>query len=186
MDHGESKALVVIVDGVEELEATAPTDLLRRAGVHVTVASASASKLVAGRNNLCLGADVTLGECLGQPWDLVVIPGGPGHEALLDKKEVFALLSAQKAKDGWIGSICAGPLVLQKAGLLEGKRFTSFPATADVLPERVPDEPVVVDGRLVTSQGAGTAILFGLSLVEALCGPEKRREIAASICHPQP
>jgi 4-methyl-5(b-hydroxyethyl)-thiazole monophosphate biosynthesis len=179
-----STALVIIVDGVEELEATAPIDLLRRAGVGVTVASAGESKTVSGRNGIQLGADVLLHELAADVYDLVVVPGGPGHVTLLENADLLGRLSAQNARNGWIGSICAGPLVLKKAGVLDGRRFTSFPGTSAQLPDRDPVSPVVVDGNLVTSQGAGTAILFGLALVQALCGEAVRREIAESICLP--
>lgn len=179
-----STALVIIVDGVEELEAIAPVDLLRRADVEVTVASAGNSKTVTGRNGIQLGADRLLQELDGQSFDLVVVPGGPGHTALLEHDGLLDRLRAQDTRNGWIASICAGPLVLKKAGLLDGRRYTSFPGTAALLPGRDPVSPVVVDGKLITSQGAGTALLFGLALVEALCGKAVRAEIAASICLP--
>lgn len=178
------KALVIVVDDIEELEATAPIDLMRRAGIDVTVASASDSKKITGRNGIHLEADTLLEAALQSSYDLVVIPGGPGHASLLENTAVLNLLVGQKAEDKFIGAICAGPKVLKKAGVLEGKKFTSFPATADYLPDRDPESPVVVDGKLITSQGAGTAILFALSLVEALCGKAKRAEIADSVCHP--
>lgn len=179
-----STALVIIVDGVEELEAIAPIDLLRRVEVEVTVASAGDSKTVTGRNGIQLGADCLLPELDGQDFDLVVVPGGPGHTTLLEHNGLLDRLRAQHVRNGWIASICAGPLVLKKAGVLHGRRYTSFPGTAALLPERDPVSPVVVDGRLITSQGAGTALLFGLALVEALCGQAARAEIAASICLP--
>lgn len=180
----QTKALVIIVEGVEEVEATAPIDILRRAGVNVTVASASEERLIEGRNGIRLQADVMLEDAGQQSYDLLVVPGGPGHKKLLENERVIEMLAAQKARGGFIGSICAGPVVLKKAGILEGRQFTSFPGTAEELPERNADSPVVVDGPLVTSQGAGTAILFALALVEVLKGKDKRQEIAASICHP--
>ena len=180
----QTKALVIIVEKVEELEATAPIDILRRAGVEVTVASASGQCLVKGRNGIRLQADTLLENAGQQSYDLLVVPGGPGHKELLGNESVLEMLAAQKAKGGFIGSICAGPVVLKKAGILEGRKFTSFPATSEELPGREADLPVVVDGPLVTSQGAGTVILFALSLVEVLLGADKRQEIAASICHP--
>jgi 4-methyl-5(b-hydroxyethyl)-thiazole monophosphate biosynthesis len=176
-----SNALVIIMDGVEELEAMAPVDLLRRAGADVTVASTSPSVAITGRNGIRLTADTLLPDT-NEPFDLIIVPGGPGHKELLENKELLDRLVAQNKAGRLIGSICAGPLVLKKAGLLEGKLFTAFPGTAELLPERDPDSAVVVDGNLITSQGAGTAIAFALALVEGLLGADKRREIAASIC----
>lgn len=178
-----STALVIINDGVEELEALAPVDLLRRAGVTVTVASPSDSLDVTGRNGIHLRADARFNPEMEVP-DLLVIPGGPGHKELARNKGLLEFLRKQNEAGKLIGSICAGPVVLKEAGLLNGRRFTSFPATAEELPDRLPDGPVVIDGNLITSWGAGSAIVFALALVESLCGPEKRREIAASICFP--
>lgn len=177
-----SKALVIIMDGVEELEAIAPVDLLRRAGVEVTVASAAENTAVTGRNGIRLDADIFLEALRETTFDLVVIPGGPGHTALLENARLLELLAEQDKAGRLIGSICAGPLVLKKAGVLEGKNFTSFPATSELLPERDPGAAVVVDGNTITSQGAGTALHFALALVEALEGEGKREEIASSIC----
>jgi 4-methyl-5(b-hydroxyethyl)-thiazole monophosphate biosynthesis len=179
-----SSTLVIIMDGVEELEATAPIDLLRRAEVEVTVATAGNSLQVVGRNGIHIEGDRLLSEVAGNSFDLIVIPGGPGHATLLENSDVLKRLAEQHARAGLIGSICAGPVVLKKAGVLDGRRYTSFPGTSDLLPDRDPASPVVVDGHLITSQGAGTAILFALALVEALCGKAKRQEVAASICHP--
>lgn len=179
----KAKALFIIVDGVEELEAVAPIDLLRRAGVEVTVAAASGSNLITGRNNIRLGADCLFEPSIDTGYDLVVVPGGPGHKTLRENAAVLEFLSKQQDAGRLIGSICAGPVVLKEAGVLEGKRYTSFPGTAEELPERESELPVVVDGNLITSQGAGTAFPFGLALVEALCGKEVRDQIARSTCY---
>ena len=176
-------ALVLLFDGVEELEAIAPIDCLRRAGVLVTTASTGQTRELTGRNGIRLVADCLLTECRGTSHDLLVLPGGPGHTDLVRREDILELLRQQAIAGRWLASICAGPVVLQAAGLLEGKRFTSFPGTVDQLPERDMDSPVVRDGHLITSQGAGTAIEFALALVGALCGSAKRDEIAASICH---
>lgn len=175
-------ALVLLFDGVEEMEAVAPIDLLRRADVAVTTASTGASVDLVGRNAIRLSADSLLKDCADQEFDMVVLPGGPGHADLLDNQQVLDLLKKQAFNNRWLASICAGPVVLNKAGLLNGKAFTSFPGTQEQLPSRDPNRIVVRDGKLITSQGAGTAREFALELVDALCGSDKAREIAASIC----
>ena len=179
-------ALVIIFDGVEEMEATAPIDLLRRAGVEVTVTSAFPKREVEGRNGIRLVADKTLSDCRDLSVDLVVLPGGPGHADLLGHESLHDLLRRQEKENKWIGSICAGPVVLKTAGILEDRRFTSFPGTQEKIPDRIPDKAVVVDGKLITSQGAGTATHFALALVEALCGSAERDKVADSICFPNP
>jgi 4-methyl-5(b-hydroxyethyl)-thiazole monophosphate biosynthesis len=178
----EKKVLVILVDGVEELEAVAPIDCLRRAGAQVTIASASPGKEVEGRNRIRLKADALLEEVAGARFDLVVVPGGPGHKELAGNQTVLQLLRKQNDAGGLIGSICAGPVVLKEAGVLEGRCHTSHPTTQVQLPERVPEQGVVRDGHLITSQGAGTAVAFALCLVEALFGKTVAEEVAASIC----
>ena len=178
----EPTSLIIITDGVEELEAVAPIDCLRRAGVRTTVASATAGLQVEGRNGIRLVADVLLDACLADTYDLIVIPGGPGHATLARDGRILRLLQLQDAEGRLIGSICAGPVVLDRAGVLKGKAFTSFPGTSDQLPGRKADEKVVRDGNIITSQGAGTATQFALALVEALCGEATAAEISRSIC----
>ena len=178
----EFTALVIIIDGVEELEAVAPIDCLRRAGVKATVASANAGLDSLGRNGIRLTADVMLDACLDQDFDLLVIPGGPGHLTMLEDERIISLLQDQHGSGRLIGSICAGPVVLDKAGILKGKAFTSFPGTSESLPDRDATSRVVRDGNLITSQAAGTATEFGLALVGALCGEAISKEVAASIC----
>ena len=177
------KALVFLVNGVEELEAVAPIDCLRRAGVTVKVASLDLDREVEGRNGIRLCADATLDECLDEAFDLMLVPGGPGHKTLLEDHRVPELLQRQDSGGKLIGSICAGPLVLEKAGLLEGKAYTAHPSTAEKLVRRDPDRGVVRDGNIITSQGAGTATAFGLELVGALCGDEVRSTVAEAICY---
>lgn len=175
-------ALVLLFDGVEEMEAIAPIDLLRRAGVAVTTAATRNSLHLVGRNAVRLSADCLLDDCLAEDFNLLVLPGGPGHTDLLEDQRILDLVRKQAGSDNWLASICAGPVVLNKAGVLEGKAFTSFPGTEDQLPSRDPQQKVVRDGKLITSQGAGTAREFALELVDALCGSDKALEIADSIC----
>lgn len=174
--------VVLLFDGVEEMEAVAPIDLLRRAAVSVTTASTGSSVELTGRNSIRLSADCLLKDCSETEYDMLVLPGGPGHSDLLNNGIVLDMLRRQASEGRWVASICAGPVVLDRAGLLEAKAFTSFPATQDQLPLRDPNKKVVRDGKLITSQGAGTAREFALALVDALCGKEKASEIAASIC----
>lgn len=175
-------ALIIISDGIEELETIAPVDCLRRAGVDVTVASAGSSLTVTGRNNIRITADIFLSSC-AKDYTLLVIPGGPSHAAMAENPEILKLLRAQQASGRLIGSICAGPVVLEKAGVLAGKAFTSFPGTQKTLPSRDPDRAVVRDGNLITSQGAGTATEFALALVEATCGESTAGSVKQAICY---
>jgi 4-methyl-5(b-hydroxyethyl)-thiazole monophosphate biosynthesis len=164
------RVLVPIADGTEEMEAVVIIDVLRRAGAEVTVASVGALQVTASRG-VKLVADTTIEACREKVFDLIVLPGGiPGAEHLRDSSVLTDLLTRQRARDRWYGAICAAPaVVLAHHGLLGPEQATCHPAFVDQLPDASrADRPVVVAGRCVTSQGAGTALAFALRLVELL------------------
>ncbi|MBK9990061.1 MAG: DJ-1/PfpI family protein [Verrucomicrobia bacterium] len=174
--------LAILPEGFEEIEAITPIDLLRRAGCQVIIAALGASPHVTGRCNITMHADATLGEAGEAAYDLIFLPGGPGVLNLRGDMRVRALVQQQAAAGRWLAAICAAPTVLNDAGLLEGRRYTAHFSVAKELPNILVDERVVVDGKIVTSRGAGTSVDFGLMLVEKLFSPEKAREIATAIC----
>ncbi len=175
--------LLILPEGFEEIEAITPIDLLRRAGMDVTVAALGETIHVTGRNRITVHADTTLGALAPErSFDLLILPGGPGVTHLRADPRVRARVLAQTAGPGWLAAICAAPTVLHDAGLLGGRRYTAHPSVAGELHDILTDEAVVVDERLITSCGAGTAFAFGLALIEHLAGPAKAREIAASVC----
>lgn len=174
--------LVILAEGFEEIEATAPIDLLRRAGAEVTVASLAEGIHVTGRTGITLHADTTLSAVENKEFDCVLLPGGPGTKHLRADPRVRQVVTRQNAREGWLTAICAAPTVLNDAGLLSGRRYTAHLSVANELPALLRNERVVVDGRLITSRGAGTALDFGLMLIEKLFSAEKSREVAESIC----
>jgi len=174
-------ALVPIANGTEELEAVTLIDTLRRAGAQVTVASVEVSLQVTASRGVKLVADLLIKDCLGQVYDLIVLPGGmPGAERLRDSSELAALLKQQAAAERLYGAICASPaVVLQHHGLIGHRRATAFPGCDESLANRSAiQERVVVDGPCATSRGPGTALEFALKLVELLFGGKKRDAIA--------
>ena len=177
--------LAILAEGFEEIEATAPIDLLRRAGAEVIVAALGEGIHVTGRSGLTLHADTTLaalGTGGARDYDCVLLPGGPGVQLLRADPRIRALVLHQHAAGRWLAAICAAPVILHDAGLLAGRRYTAHFSVATDLPHILSAERVVVDGRLLTSRGAGTSLEFGLKVVEELFSPEKAREIARSIC----
>lgn len=178
------RALLPLPEGFEEIETVTPTDLLRRAGVEVVVAALAPGIHVTGRCGLTLHADLPLTALgAGEPFDALILPGGPGVRLLRGDPRIVPLARHFAAEGRWIGAICAAPLVLHDAGLLPaGTRYTAHPSTESELPGRLPDARVVRHGRIITSRGAGTALDFGLELIEVLVSPEKRAEVAAAIC----
>ncbi|HRJ45762.1 MAG TPA: DJ-1/PfpI family protein [Opitutaceae bacterium] len=174
--------LAILTDGFEEIETVAPIDLLRRAGVEVTLAALGPGIHATGRSGLTLHADSLLEPAGGPAYDCLFLPGGPGVKTLRADPRVRQLVLAQHARNGWLAAICAAPTVLHDAGLLRGRNYTAHFSVANELPELRGAERCVVDGNLITSRGAGTAIDFGLLLVAILVSPQKSAEIAASIC----
>ncbi len=169
-----------MVEGFEEAELVMPVDLLRRAGVEVVIA-ALGDLAVPGKQGMRLEADVLLADADPKTFDLLMLPGGPGVATLLSDGRA-AELAKQFADAGKVvAAICAAPLVLADAGLLEGKRFTAYPSVRADLGEGCVDERVVVDGDLITSRGPGTAIDFGLAMITALLGEETASRIAEEI-----
>ena len=174
------KVLVPIADGTEELEAVSIIDVLRRAGADVTVASVSGLQITASRGTK-LVADKLISECLDEAYDLIALPGGiPGAEHLRDSEELTGLLKKHRAQDRYLGAVCAAPaVVLEHHGLVGGRRITAHPGFINALQNKdAVESRVVMDGELVTSRGAGTAVEFALALVELLYGREKADETA--------
>ncbi len=173
------KALLIMADGCEEIETVTVIDVLRRAGVEVIVAGLSA-KNVTGANGIRFIPDTSVDAVQVNHFDMVILPGGgPGVERLRKDSRVSQLLKFAHAENKKIAAICAAPLVLEDAGLLKGKKVTSYPGTRGEL--KTPEystEAVVVDGDLITSRAPGTAMKFAVKLVEILVGKEKSDEVS--------
>ena len=174
--------LVILAEGFEEIEAITPVDVLRRAGATVTVATLADGIHTTGRNGMTMHADTALSAVENQEFDCVLLPGGPGVKNLRADPRVRGVVQRQQAANRWLAAICAAPAVLHDAGLLEGRRYTAHFSVAGELPAILTGERTVVDGRILTSRGAGTALDFSLLLVEKLFSPDKAQEISRSIC----
>lgn len=180
--------LVPLAQGCEELEAVTVIDLLRRAGIRVVTAGLDDKPVKASRGTVLI-PDTQLDAVLQHPFDMIVLPGGmPGANHLRDDARIQTLLKTMAAQNKYTAAICAAPKALARAGLLAGKQVTSYPGSLD---DAVPrdfhyvENPVVVDGKVVTSRGPGTAMDFALTLIELLSGKTKRHEVEAGLQRPQ-
>jgi 4-methyl-5(b-hydroxyethyl)-thiazole monophosphate biosynthesis len=173
--------LVIIADGFEEAETVTPVDLLRRAGAKVTVAGLAEGIHVTGRSGITLHADAPLSSVEAVDFDCVLLPGGPGVRHLRGDPRVAAIIARQHQSNRWIAAICAAPTILKDAGVLGKSRYTAHFSVAAELPEAQLDERIVVDGRIITSRGAGTSVDFGLAIVGQLFSAEKAEEVSKSI-----
>lgn len=182
-----ARVLVPLAQGCEELEAVTIIDLLRRAGIEVVTAGLDNNPVKASRG-VVLIPDTTLDDALKQDYDLVALPGGlPGADYLNEDPRIQALLKKMTSENKFTAAICAAPKVLARAGLLDGKRATSFPGTLEKLNlsnTTIETDSVVQDGKVITSRGPGTAMDFTLTLIENLSGKEKRQEIEAGLQRP--
>ena len=179
-----TKVLVPLADGVEEMEAVILVDALRRVGWDVVTASVKeGGGAVCASRQVRLLPDAAWSEIEPGSFDLLAIPGGgPGTDVLRSDKRVLDAVCRFAADGKWVAAICAGPLVLQAAGILDGRTATSHPAVRDGLTGcRTSDERVVVDGRLVTSQGPGTAFELAVALVRLVDGAERADALAAEL-----
>jgi len=183
-----STALVPIANGSEDIESVTIIDVLRRAGVDVTVASVHDDRIITAARQTRITADALISECSGVTYDLIALPGGmPGAENLGASKPLLEQLRAQRDGGGWYAAICAAPAVaLEPNGLLKGRAATAHPGFQSRLTDqsRV-NERVVIDGNCITSQSPGSALEFSLALVEALCGKGKRDEVAGPMVLPE-
>lgn len=177
----DKKVLVPVGQGTEEMEAVIIIDVLRRAGAQVVVASVESSREVVCSRGVKLVADCLIGDCGQGGFDLIACPGGmPGAERLRDSTLLTELVTRQQQEGRYYAAICATPAVFFGAkGLLAGKKATAHPAFETKLPDTTEvAKRVVVDGKLTTSKGPGTAFEFALSLVKQLYGEAKMKEVA--------
>lgn len=176
--------LVPLAQGCEELEAVTVIDLLRRAGITVVTAGLDRQPVRASRG-VVLVPDTDLDTALEQDFDMVVLPGGlPGADHLDGDPRVRELLRRMADRGRFTAAICAAPKVLASAGLLAGRQATGYPGVLDAL--ALPDttvraDPVVTDGKVITSRGPGTAMDFALTLIEQLAGRATRDEVEARL-----
>ncbi|MTB65007.1 DJ-1 family protein [Streptococcus sp. zg-86] len=164
------KVAVVLANGFEEIEALTPVDVLRRASIECDMIGLT-GKEVEGSHGITVQADKIFTGDLTD-YDLVVLPGGlPGSTNLRDHGELLQALQALAASGKYLAAICAAPIVLDRAGLLQGRRYTCYPGKeADIDSGHHVNETVVVDGNIITSRGAGTSLAFAYTLVDLLGG----------------
>ena len=179
-----SRVLVPLAEGFEEIEAITVVDLLRRAGIEAHTA-ALVGLQVTGSHGITVTADLALDAVSADDYDMIVLPGGmPGADHLKRDARVISLLQEFAAAGRYTAAICAAPGVLAHAGLLDGRAATSFRGFLDAgsAPDiRLRTDAVVIDGKVVTSRGPGTAIEFGLALIELLRGVPAREQVRSRL-----
>lgn len=180
------QSYIFLAPGVEEIEAMATIDALRRADIPVVAVAVDTTLLIKGATGQTVLADSLLSDIDTGDADWLIVPGGvPGAPNLHASKAVSDMLLAHFAKGGRIASICAGPaVVLAPLGILKGKKATCYPGLGDKIEAgggTYVEEPVVVDGNIITSEGPGTTLKFAKAIISATAGQQKADETMASM-----
>lgn len=176
------KVLIFLAEGFEEIEAISIIDVLRRAEISVTTVSINNNNVVKGAHNIEVKTDKLFDEVDFNNYDMIALPGGmPGaknlneHEGLKEQLKEFA-------KDKLIAAICAAPMVLGGMGLLKGKRATCYPGfEPELIEANITNEPVTVDGNIITGKGPAFALQFSLQLIDTIAGKATRDNIANAL-----
>jgi 4-methyl-5(b-hydroxyethyl)-thiazole monophosphate biosynthesis len=173
-----ARATVVLADGFEEIEAVVVVDVLRRADVEVVIARVGEGN-ACGSHGISVVPDCRVEEITSTEFDAIILPGGmPGASNLRDDERVQRLVREFADAGKTVAAICAAPIALESAGILQGLRATSYPGFE--LPSATYcEERVVEDGHLVTSRGPGTALPFALRLVKKLVSDRASEQLRA-------
>ncbi len=161
------KILVLLAEGFEESEAIVPIDVWRRAGFDVTTMALQGTQ-VTSSHHITVLADRPFDPEVD--FDVLFLPGGGvGTENLRQDPRVIDLIMRAHVDHKWLTAICAAPTVLGAAGVLANKWVTSHPTMKDsetLNGAFYREDPVVIDGKIITSRGVGTALTFAFAVAE--------------------
>lgn len=173
------KALFLINDGFEEAETTVPMDMLHRAGVEIVFAS-STSK-AKGAHGMTASDLEDVNKIDYKAFDLLVLPGGPHWKKNSTDAKYIEIMTYFMTNDMPVCAICASPTIIGAQGLLKGRKYTCFPPMNKDFGGEFIDSPAIIDKNLITGRGAGASFPFAFAIIEYLFGPEKVKELQASI-----
>ena len=175
--------LVLMAPGFEEIELTAPVDILRRLEIQVVTAGVK-GRYVEGAHGMVVEADMLMVDADAADYDGIILPGGPASWLLRDTPGVLSLVRAMHKEEKLVAAICAAPIALEAAGVISGRRVTCYPGVEGDLKSaaEVLAEPAVTDGKLVTGRGPGAALEFGFALGTALGKAEQVAQLRVSMC----
>lgn len=181
------KVTVFIADGTEEVECLTIVDLLRRAGIEVRLVSIMDTAKIVSSHKVTIEADGQFDNEDYSDSDMLFIPGGmPGVTNMLAHEGLEELIRKFNDQGKRLGAVCAGPSVLGKAGVLEGKKATCFPGWEDKLNcGEYTGALVQTDGLVITGRGLGACIEEGLEIIRLLKGEEVSEDIKRRIQHPE-
>ena len=166
----------------EEIEALAVVDILRRGGYDVETVSVSSTHHVRGSHGVEIKTDLIIAEIRLSSYDVLVLPGGPGHTNLEKCSSLMKYVKKFPTEGKYIAAICASPSIFGRAGLLEGKKATCFPGyEGELKGATYTGAEAEIDGYVITGRSAGCATQFALKIIEAVDGKEAAAKVADSI-----
>lgn len=179
------KIAAILAEGFEETEFIAVADVLRRAKSDVRVVSSTRQLAVTSSHNFKIMADELWDNVDFDEMDCIFLPGGmPGVANLQANKKVIDMVRNFAEKGKYISAICAAPLVLADAGVLENKKFTCYPSTAKEITSGIYcDEPAVIDGKIITGRGVGAALDLGLLMISVFYGAKNAEQLKKTIVY---
>lgn len=179
--------IVFLAPGFEEVEALTVVDYLRRVKpIQVEMVAIGDSLQVSGSHHIEVKADKQIDDLSDlSAYEAVIIPGGmPGAANLRDDQRVIKIVREMNAAGKLVAAICAGPIVLEKAKIIDGKKVTSYPGFEKELLNSIYQETAVVkDGNIITSRGPGKAVDFALELVTVLVGAKEAETLRKNILY---
>ena len=166
------KVYVFLADGFETVEALAPVDVMRRAGLQVTTVSIMGRSNVVSAQNVTVVADVLFEDVVFDDASALVLPGGGvGTDNLSAHEPLRALLVDACSRGLLVAAICAAPMVFGRIGILKGKKATCYPGCeSDLFGAEYTAAAVEQDGNIITACGPGASFDFGFAIIERFCG----------------
>ena len=163
---------VFLATGFEDIEAIAPVDIMRRAGLQVQTVSITGENVVTSAHGVGITADMLLPEVDFSQAEMLVLPGGlPGSTNLDACKPLTEAIKRHFETGGAIAAICAAPLVFGHLGLLQGRRATCYPGVEGELRGATHTAAIVEqDGNIITGKGPAAAFEFGYTIVDFFLG----------------
>ncbi|MBR6030879.1 MAG: DJ-1/PfpI family protein [Bacteroidaceae bacterium] len=163
---------VFLATGFEDIEAIAPVDIMRRAGLQVQTVSITGENVVTSAHGVGITADMLLPEVDFSQAEMLVLPGGlPGSTNLDACKPLTEAIKRHFETGGAIAAICAAPLVFGHLGLLQGRRATCYPGVEGELKGASYTAAIVEqDGNIITGKGPAAAFEFGYTIVDFFLG----------------
>lgn len=180
------QVILFLADGFEEVEALTVVDYLRRMDITVDMVSITEEEKVKGAHGITVLADKVINQIEDiKSYDGAVIPGGlPGATNLRDDHRVIEIIKNIGQRDKLVAAICAGPIVLERAGLIVGKKVTSYPGFEEELKDGMYQEKSVVrDDNIITARGPALAVDFAIEIIRHLLGDEKAEELKKDILY---